>query len=245
MIETYQQEYESLNQIAEDYDLSPFDKLMRHFMMRSLRPYLRHGKALELGCFHGEFTSLLAEEYADLTVVEAAQSFIDATRQRVNSNVKFVNSLFETFETANRFDGIFLLHVLEHLQDPIGVLSHASTLLTPTGRILLVVPNGGAASRHIAVKMGVLPYLAAMSESDVKHGHRRVYFFDTLEQDARAAGLNVIHRGGIFFKALANYQFDTLIGGSVISDEYMEGCYKLGMEQPSLCASIFLVCDKQ
>lgn len=245
MIENAQQEYDSLNEIADVYDLSPFDRVMRHYMMRSLRPFLRSGRALELGCFHGEFTALLAAEYEDLTVVDAAQSFLDHTRQRVGPKVKFVNSLFETFQSDEPFEAIFLLHVLEHLQDPVGVLAHAQTLLTRTGRIFLVVPNGNAASRQIAVKMGVLPYLTALSASDEKHGHRRVYCFDTLECDVRAAKLNVIGRGGIFFKGLANYQFDQLIGGDIISAEYMEGCFQLGMEQPTMCASIFLVCEMQ
>ena len=157
--------------------------------------------------------------------------------------MKFVQSLFETYETVERFDAIFLLHVLEHLDDPVSVLAKARTLLSDKGRIYLVVPNGNAASRRIAVKMGVLPSLAAPSDSDTKHGHRTVYFFDTLERDAKAAGLSVVHRGGVLFKALANFQFDRLIGSDILSDDYLEGCYQLGMEFPDLSASIFLVCE--
>ena len=67
---------------------------------------------------------------------------------------------------------------------------------------------------------------------------------NTLERDARDSGLKVHQRGGIFFKPLANYQFDKLLGGDVISDDYLEGCYRLGMHYPDLCASIFVVCEK-
>ena len=82
-----QKEMEQLNTIADDYDWAPFDKAMRHYMMRSLGPHLREGKALEMGCLHGEFTSILAEHYEDLTVVEAAESFIEDTRKRVGPQV--------------------------------------------------------------------------------------------------------------------------------------------------------------
>ena len=239
-----QKEFETLNKIADDYDVSDFDRRMRHFMMRTLRPHLRPGKALEMGCFQGEFTSLLAGEYPDLTVVDAAESFIEITRRRVGARVKFVLSLFETFQSNQLFDAIFLLHVLEHVEDAVALLAKAKSLLTPTGRVFVIVPNGGAASRQIAVKMGVLPSSGALSEADQKHGHRRVYFMDTLQRDARQAGLRVIESGGIFFKPLANYQFDRLIGGDVISDAYMEGCYDLGKDLPLLSASLFLVCEK-
>lgn len=239
------QEFEKLNQIADDYDLSPFDQRMRHYMLRGLKPWLRPGKALEMGCMHGEFTSLLAGLYSDLTVVEAASQFIAASQARVGPGVKFVQSLFETYHTDQRYDAIFLLHVLEHLDNPVAVLKQAGSLLAPGGRLFLVVPNGNAPSRQIAVKMGVLSHLTDLSEADLKHGHRRVYLADTLEKEAREAQLQIVARGGIFFKPLANFQFDQLIGTPLISEAFMEGCFALGMEHPTLCASLFLVCEAQ
>ena len=34
------------------------------------------------------------------------------------------------------------------------------------------------------------------------------------------------------------------MGGDVISDDYLEGCYRLGMHYPDLCASIWLACER-
>jgi hypothetical protein len=34
------------------------------------------------------------------------------------------------------------------------------------------------------------------------------------------------------------------MGGDVIADAYLEGCYRLGMQYPDLCASIWLVCER-
>lgn len=236
-------EFERLNQLADAYDLSPFDRRMRHYMIRALKPWLKPGAALEIGCMHGEFTQLLAGLYPDLTVVEAASQFIASSRARVSPAVVFIQSLFETFETERRFDAIFLLHVLEHLADPVAVLQRARQLLNPGGRIFVVVPNGNAPSRQIAVKMGLLQHLTDLSAADLKHGHRRVYLSDTLERDARAAKLRILSRGGIFFKPLANFQFDALMGGPLISEAFMDACFDLGMEHPTLCASLFLVCE--
>jgi hypothetical protein len=67
---------------------------------------------------------------------------------------------------------------------------------------------------------------------------------DTLERDVVAAGLKIMHRSGIFFKALSNFQWDQILNTDIISKDYLEGCYALGQQYPDLCASIFLVCDK-
>jgi 2-polyprenyl-3-methyl-5-hydroxy-6-metoxy-1,4-benzoquinol methylase len=236
-------EFQTLNRLAEDYDNGPFDRAMRGYMLRTLQPYLRSGKALEMGCSSGEFSVLLSEIYDDLTVVDAVEAFLDNVRRRVGARAKTICSLFESYDPAERFDSIFILHVLEHLDDPVAVLRKAKSLLTPEGRIFLIVPNGAAASRQIAVKMNILPRLDALSLADTKHGHRRVYFLDTLVDDARQAGLQIVQTGGVFFKPLANFQFDQLMGGPLISNEFMEGCYALGQEKPDLCASIFAICE--
>ena len=34
------------------------------------------------------------------------------------------------------------------------------------------------------------------------------------------------------------------MGGDVISQAYLDGCYELGKEYPDLCASIYLVCGR-
>ena len=105
-------------------------------------------------------------------------------------------------------------------------------------------PNANAASRQIAVLMGIVDHNAAVTPAEAEHGHHRTYSLDTLERDATRAGLRVIHRSGVFFKALANFQWDQLLGGPVISPEYLEGCYQLGHRYPDLCSSILLVCER-
>jgi hypothetical protein len=116
--------------------------------------------------------------------------------------------------------------------------------LSEDGRCFLVCPNANAPSRQIAVKMGLISHNAAVTDAEAAHGHRRTYSLDTLERDAVSAGLKVRHRSGIFFKALANFQWDRLLGTDIISNEYLDGCYALGQQYPDLCSSIFLVCER-
>jgi 2-polyprenyl-3-methyl-5-hydroxy-6-metoxy-1,4-benzoquinol methylase len=138
-----------------------------------------------------------------------------------------------------------MTHVLEHLDNPIEVLKRVNDeWLSDGGRFFLVTPNANAPSRQIAVKMGLISHNSEVTSAEEKHGHRITYTLDTLERDAKAAGLKVIQRSGIFFKALANFQWDQLLQTDIISDEYLEGCFKLGHHYPDLCSSIFLLCEK-
>jgi len=241
-----QTEEERLSAVIASYGeaYSPFDAKMRDYMMRAFEPFFREGPCLQVGCAHGDQTSLLLDRFPKVTVVEGAPEFIEITRARVGERALFVQGLIEDFDTDERYDTILFAHVLEHVIDPVVALRKLGDLLTPTGRLFLVVPNAEAASRRIAVKMGALTHLEALSPDDVAAGHRRVYRLDTLGRDAREAGLNIVHSGGIFFKPLANFQLNQLMGGPLISEAFMEGCYQLGLEHATFCASIYVVAER-
>jgi 2-polyprenyl-3-methyl-5-hydroxy-6-metoxy-1,4-benzoquinol methylase len=225
--------------------VSPFDAAMRGYMMRTLEPWLADGPCLQVGCAHGDQTSVLAERFPDLTVLEPVPRFLNQTRERIGDRAVFVRALVETFETDRRFDTIIFSHVLEHVLDPAASLARLGSLLTRTGRLFVIVPNAEAPSRRIAVKMGVLAHLEALSQDDQAAGHRRVYRLDTLCRDVLGAGLSIEHSGGVFYKPLANFQFNALMGGPLIADAFMEGCFQLGREHPTSCASIFVVAGRR
>ena len=177
-------------------------------------------------------------------MIEASQELVATAGARLEGRARFVHGTFETVELPDRYDAIFLIHTLEHLDDPVAVLRRVNDWLTDRGRLFIVVPNANAASRQIAVHMGLIPFNDAVTDDERVHGHRKTYRLDTLAREALDAGLRIVHSGGVFFKPLANYQFDRLVGGDVISDAYLEGCYRLGMQYPDLCASIWLVCER-
>jgi 2-polyprenyl-3-methyl-5-hydroxy-6-metoxy-1,4-benzoquinol methylase len=222
-----------------DYDV------MHPYMLRSFEPFFRPGNMLELGSFKGEFTRRFLEHFDDVTCVEASSEATIEARGNLGDRVQYVNALFEEVVLPRRYENIVLTHVLEHLDDPVRVLKRVNEeWLTEGGRFFLVCPNANAPSRQIAVKMGLISHNAAVTPAEAEHGHRITYSLDTLERDATAAGLRVVHRSGIFFKALANFQWDRLLKTDIISPEYLEGCYALGQQYPDLCSSIFLLCEK-
>jgi 2-polyprenyl-3-methyl-5-hydroxy-6-metoxy-1,4-benzoquinol methylase len=219
--------------------------VMHPFMLRTFQPFFVKGNLLELGSYRGDFTRRLVSHFDDVTCVEASEEAVTEARARLGTRVKFVRSTFETAALAGQFDNIVLTHVLEHVDDPVKILRRVNyEWLAEGGRLFLVCPNANAASRQIAVKMGLISHNAAVTSAEREHGHRCTYTLDTLERDAVAGGLRVIVRSGIFFKALANFQWDRLLQTDIVSREYLEGCYLLGQQYPDLCSSIFLLCER-
>ena len=222
-----------------------FDQILRRYMVRTLTPYLVAGNALEIGCFEGDFTKLLLTIFADVTVIDASMELISRAKHTTGARAQFICSRVEDVTPDRAFDNIFLVHTLEHFDERASALRRVASFLGPHGRLFVVVPNANAASRQIAVKMGLISHNCAVTEAEFKHGHRITYSLDTLERDAKTAGLVIERQGGVFFKPLANFQFDKAIEQNLVSPEYLEGCYQLGFQYPDLCASIFLVCSSR
>lgn len=221
-----------------------FDYRMHEYMIRTFAPFFVSGNALELGCFEGNFTHLAARRFQDLEVVEASADCVAAASKKTSSAVTFHHSTFETFEPARRYDNIFLIHTLEHLDHPVDVLRRIRGWLSTKGRLFVAVPNARAASRQIAVHMGLIEHAASVTPAEAAHGHRITYSLDTLLANLRAAGLHVETSGGVAFKGLANFQIDAALAAGIVSDAYLEGCFELGRTYPDLCSSIYGICGR-
>lgn len=220
--------------------------VMHPFMIKSFEPFFNKGSLLELGSYKGDFTTRLLSFFDDITSVEASDVAIAEAKIKLGNKVKFFNSSFEDITLPKRYNNIVLTHVLEHLDEPISLLKRINEeWMDIGGRLFLVCPNANAPSRQIAVKMGLISHNTAVTQSESEHGHRRTYTLNSLERDVERSGLKVVYRSGIFFKALANFQWDRLLQTDIISTEYLEGCYKLGQMYPDLCSSIFLLCEKR
>jgi 2-polyprenyl-3-methyl-5-hydroxy-6-metoxy-1,4-benzoquinol methylase len=220
--------------------------VMHPYMIKAFKSFWNtDGSLLELGSFKGDFTRRLTPYFNDITCVEASDEAVALAKKEFGDKIEIITGLFEEIELGKKYDNVILTHVLEHLDDPALVLRRINNeWLSDDGLLFLVCPNANAPSRQIAVKMGLITHNHAITPAEQQHGHRITYTLDTLERDARAGGLKVLYRTGIFFKALANFQWDRLLNTDIISKEYLDGCYDLGQQYPDLCSSIMLVCKK-
>lgn len=213
-----------------------FDKKLIRFRYQSLRPWFTGRSCLELGPAEGVMTERLVEDFERVTVVEAARDLTDAIPE--HPRLRKVCSLFEEYVPTEQFDTVVLDHVLEHVEDPFTLLKRASDWVAPAGRLLAGVPNAHSFHRLVAVKMGLLSAPTDLNERDRTLGHRRVYTPETFRRELEAAGLHVMHQGGVFFKPLSNAQIETHW-----TEEMIEGFYRLGFDFPDQAAELFAVCD--
>ena len=241
----YNQEFKDTADHKYAYNFD-FD-VMHHYMIKSFKPFFKGDDVLELGSFKGNFTERLLPYFKHITCVEASEEAVDyaSNNKKLGDNVEIYNSLFENVTLPEKYNNIILTHVLEHIDNPVALLNRIKEeWLTDDGCLFIVCPNANAPSRQIAVKMGLITHNSAITPAEVEHGHRITYTLDTLERDAKQSGLKVVHRSGIFFKALANFQWDQLLQTDIISKKYLDGCYELGQQYPDLCSSIMLICKK-
>lgn len=212
-----------------------FDYQLARFTFRSLKPFFTGDTALELGPASGYMTKLLIAEFATLHLVEGSKDLLDEIP--AYSNITKYHSLFEDFQTNVKYDTIIMSHVLEHISDPVAVLSKVKGWLSNKGRLLLSVPNAKSIHRMVAVKMGLLSNEFELNERDHELGHYRVYDLEQLTGQLFDVGLQVESSGGVFLKPLSNGQIE-----NTWSAEMIEGFYETGKEFPNNCAEIYVVC---
>ena len=132
-------------------------------------------------------------------------------RQRFpDSKVEIVESYFETFDTLERFDVIVFGYILEHVDNPIQVLKHFRSYLSPGGRMFVTVPNGEVLNRKLGYLAGLLPDMQQLSEHDLLLGHKRYYTVESLQKDILQAGYAIKRMEGIYLKPLTTSQMISL-----------------------------------
>lgn len=203
-------EHARLNDVAVWYQQEGFEGRMNSASGERLVEHLEGDTCLEIGCATGLVTTRLAQHCSRVVVVEPTDTYAETVEDMALPNVTVVRQLAEDFQTEERFDTIVLSHVLEHVQNPDGLLRRCAALLRPGGVVLVVVPNAGSLHRRIGVLIGALGHETDLTDSDIAIGHRRVYNATTLRADVAASGLRVERMTGHFTKPLSNGQMDTL-----------------------------------
>ncbi len=223
------------------------DRAIRELIARTFAPYLSPSdRALQLGFSEGIDTELLLPWVGSLDVVEGSRTFYDDLVARALPGVRPILSMFEDFtllEGTPPYDAVFAVYVLEHVAEPVAVLAMARRVLRPGGRLFVVVPNARALSRQLAVHMGILSHVHELTAHDLDHGHRRVYDRPSFNRDVENAGFSIVAQGGVMLKILADFQLDTLMEQGILGAAQIDGLYRLGLEYPDLCGSLFSVCE--
>ena len=200
-----------------------------------------HKSCLEIGSFDGSMTELILTYHDFVDVIEPSSELASLLKNKFSEKVLITQSTIENVKTDKKFDYIYLIHTLEHLEEPISALRKIASLLDKDGFLFIAVPNARALSRQIAVQMGIVPFHSAVTDGERLQGHRTTYTLDRLEFDIKTAGLRVVYSGGVLLKTLANYQFDSAIASGIVSQSYVDAIDELSEVYPDFSSSIYAI----
>jgi len=103
-----------------------------------LHDYFGPGQAvLDVGCATGNFMEKLVEAGCTVNGLEPYHAHAEYARQFGIVKEGYI----ETVELPQKYDGICLFHVLEHLRNPLSILQKLRDSTTAGSRIFVEVPN--------------------------------------------------------------------------------------------------------
>jgi 2-polyprenyl-3-methyl-5-hydroxy-6-metoxy-1,4-benzoquinol methylase len=112
---------------------------------------LRGKEVLDIGCFTGEFLELLDAQGAEVYGLELQKEAVQIASGKFPGRI-FQADVFSDDFPAQQFDIVTALGLIEHVTQPMKLLSRAHALLRPQGIILLQTPNSGSAFARILGK---------------------------------------------------------------------------------------------
>ena len=116
-----------------------YNKLRRHLQPKS--------KVLDIGCGDGSFICKASENFV-CTGIEISEYLASLARKR--PGIKVITGNFLNTDFLNeKYDGITLISILEHLDDPMEAIKRCFDLLNGRGVLLLKTVNYGCLNRLI------------------------------------------------------------------------------------------------
>jgi len=144
-------------------------------------------RLLDVGCAGGHLAAALAGQGWNVTGIEYDETDAQVAKERgLDVIVGSAESAFATL--TEKFDVIVFADVLEHLVDPQSVLSLAKNHLTPSGRIVISIPN----IAHLSIRLQLL--LGSFNYTDrgiLDRTHLHFYTKKTLTEMITKAGLEI------------------------------------------------------
>jgi len=193
------------------------------------------GSLLELGLGHGLTSNFFAGRVSRHVVLEGSPAVIRNFRERSpECQAQIVETYFEAFTTAERFDVIVMGFILEHVDDPLQILRRYRTFLAPGGKMFLAVPNAEALNRRLGHLAGLLDDLAALSENDHRLGHKRYYTLASLTDEVEQAGYRIDRMEGIYLKPFTTRQIASL----QLEEKIIGTLCQVDVDYPELCCGI-------
>lgn len=132
---------ELLRNTAFEFNLNP-----KTYLFSKLSPTLMYisqiapgSRLLEVGVGAGEFSAVAKEFLFDVTGLDIRPKYAEAISKMLQ--IPVYTEDFQTFQTEQKFDVLVMGDVIEHMQDPVGAIRKAHSLLSDQGVLWISTPN--------------------------------------------------------------------------------------------------------
>lgn len=176
-------------------------------------------------------------------VVEAVNAWCESARAARLPGLAAIEGFFEDSiekvrsELGCSPDVVICSGVVPEVPSVAALLGAIKSVMGPGTVLHITSPNARSFHRRLGVSMNLIAQVDALGERNVLQQQLRVLDAEGLEAELRAAGLEVVHRGGHFMKPFTNAQMLAIQG--ILGETVMEGLFRLGREYPEWAAELF------
>jgi SAM-dependent methyltransferase len=140
-------------QLPQPVRSNPIGALLRSLAMLPYRlkfgdpdwemPPFGAGRFLDIGCGSGVKLKQMAALGWNCSGFDVNPTAVQQAQQTASEAYVFVSTL-DDLDTSQTFDLVSMSHVLEHLPDPATALRKCYRLLSPSGKLVISIPNIGS-----------------------------------------------------------------------------------------------------
>lgn len=174
-----------LDEVAREQGLAALRKSNFRILLNKCTDYLKPaGRLLDIGCAHGWFMVAASEKGFSIDGIEPDA---DVARYAKESGNDVMVGLFPDILEGKRgnYDGIFFNDVFEHLISPKEILKAVNDKLSPTGKLVLVLPSSEGLIyklAKLASKIGINSFYSRMWQKGMPSPHLHYFNQSNMEK---------------------------------------------------------------
>ncbi len=244
-----------IEKYQEHYNSAPFEQHQVKYRKRKIIEILSryaHNFIIEVGCG----LSSIFNEYTDfkmLHVVEPGQGFCkkalnDIEVLNLKGRVEVFCDQFESWHVPpanNAPDFIIISSLLHEVNNPVLLLKKANEIAGTDTVIHINVPSANSFHRLLAVEMGLIPNVFEKSATQITLQQSMVFDIEKLKELVEKNGFRVVESGSYFFKPFTHKQMQEMLNAGFITEQMLDGFYKMDKYLPEFGSEIYVNVKKQ
>ena len=238
----------NIKEYTKNYNNIAFEKYQVIFRRKKVLELLeksRPRRILEIGCGMEPLFQYISWPIANYTIVEPSKVFAEHAKELTDHGyLHVINQEYKATEELKnqRFDFIICSSLLHEVEDPASLLKEIVLSCLENTVVHINVPNANSMHRLIALEAGLIKDTHEMSDQNKRLEQHSIFDLKSLQDMVEQAGFKIIGSGGYFIKPFTHIQMAQILEYKIISEEILNGLYKLTDYIPELSSEIWVNC---